>query len=263
MTRSSTAAEQLERFAAGLDLEADGTPPGLFSGQGEGLATRFGIYRNNMRESLIGALAVRHPVTERLVGRPFFAALAEAFIARHPPRSPVLMQWGNALASFTEGFEPAASLPFLPDMIRLEAAMTQSYHAADASPLAPEAFAQLAPDVLADLRFSPHPALGLLRSRYPVATLWEAHQGPNAPEPLRDWNAEDILITRPAMKVEVRRLPEGCAAFVDCLAAGRPVAKAVDAALADAEAFDLATAFAIIIQSGSFSACQLPGERHA
>lgn len=260
MSRGISAEDQLRRLADGLDLLSGGVPEGLFSGTDRLVSSRFDVYRNNVREGLIGALAVRHPVTERLVGRPFFTGMAEAFISRHPPSSPVLLEWGDELADFVEGFEPAASLPYLPDVVRLEAARIRSYHAADILPLRAESYARLAPENLPAVVLTPHPAMNIVRSSHPVATFWHENREGSVPGPIRDWSGQDVLITRPALTVELRLLPPGAAVFIGTLAAGSTMAESLDVAMRHDPGFDPAGALAIIIQSGSFSACHIKKE---
>ncbi|WP_318530149.1 MULTISPECIES: hypothetical protein [unclassified Rhizobium] len=63
--------------------------------------------------------------------------MALAYAERHPPRSPLLLFYGDDFADFVATFEPARDLAYLPDVIRLEAARGHAYHAADAVPLEP------------------------------------------------------------------------------------------------------------------------------
>ena len=56
------------------------------------------------------------------------------FIARHPPQSPALVEFGGAFALFLAAFEPAGSLSYLTDIARMEWARHAAYHAADAAP---------------------------------------------------------------------------------------------------------------------------------
>lgn len=91
-------------------------------------------YRNNVAVSLGQALGRRFPVIQRLVGDEFFAALARAYLAADPPRSPVLMEWGAGFADFLAGFRPLAGWPFMADVARIEWARGLAFHAADAPP---------------------------------------------------------------------------------------------------------------------------------
>ena len=103
----------LESFAAAL-LDPDRPAPvGLSTWNGSDPAARFGVYRNNVAVSLIGALADTFPVTRELVGAPFFDAMARCFVAAEPPRSPVLAEYGNTFPDFVSTFPPAAGPEWL------------------------------------------------------------------------------------------------------------------------------------------------------
>ena len=118
---------------------ADGDPaahPRALTGRA---AARFRVYRNNYRHGLARQLAEAYPVVERLVGDAFFAATAQVFLHAHPPRTRSLALFGAGFAEFLEGFPPAASVPYLADVARLERARLEALHAADADPLAPAA----------------------------------------------------------------------------------------------------------------------------
>ena len=80
-------------------------------------------------------------------------------------------------------------------------------------------------------------------------------------EPIETWIAEDALIVRPYLDVEVRLLPPGGAAFLRALAEGRSLGVAADAALADDAAFDLTGSLAALIGRGLTIGCP-PSEPH-
>ncbi|MDP1007294.1 HvfC/BufC N-terminal domain-containing protein, partial [Klebsiella pneumoniae] len=84
---------------------------------------------------MINALATAYPVTLQLVGDEFFHAMASIFVQAHPPTSPLISQYGSTFAQFIQGFEPAASVPYLADIARLERLRVCAYHAADCTPL--------------------------------------------------------------------------------------------------------------------------------
>lgn len=131
-----------EAFAAAL-LNPDLPPPtGLCARNGSDPSIRFAVYRNNVIFSLIDALADSFPVVQMLVGETFFRAMAREFAYQYPPRSPVLAQYGADFPGFIGDFQPAASLPYLADVARLEYAYIQAYHAADAAALPASQFAQ-------------------------------------------------------------------------------------------------------------------------
>jgi hypothetical protein len=112
-------------------------PHGVTAHTGAPHARRFAVYRNNVVTGLIRTMKTRFPATERAVGDEFFAAMAHAFVTAHPPRSPILMTYGDDFPAFIAGFPPAADVPYLADVARIEAARTRAYHAADADAIEP------------------------------------------------------------------------------------------------------------------------------
>src|SRR6267142_259761 len=127
---------------------------------------------------------------------------------------------------------------------------TRSYHAADATPLDAQHFATLDADAVGDIRIDMHPSTEVVRSAYPILTIWAMNSGEQELAPIENWRGEDALISRPYLEVEVRALPPGGAAFLLALAAGRPLGQAAEAATADDPNFDLTGNLAGLIGSG-------------
>lgn len=177
-------------------------------------ARRFAVYRNNVAHSLAQALARRFPVIERLVGATFFAAMAREFIAAHPPRSPVLQEWGGAFPGFLTTFPPVAALPYLADVALIELARGQAYHAADARPINPDRL-----PTRSALRL--HPSLRMLHLTHPGVSIWQANQ-PGRDGRVKAAGCETALIwRRPDFDVAVKALSPLDAAFLDALREGR------------------------------------------
>lgn len=218
---------------------------------------RFAVYRNNVTVSLINALRAKFPATERIVETDFFAGMAKAFVAAHPPRSKILHTYGDDFGDFIARFAPAATLPYLADVARLEAARTRAYHAADALPLDIAAFTAIDPDVIGNARLTLHPSLSVIRSRHPVVTIWMMNAGEVELAPIDENHGEDALILRPQMQVVVRKLPPGGAAFLRALASDLTLADSVARAAEDDRRFDLTVSLAELIQSGATTACTL------
>jgi hypothetical protein len=241
-------------FARAL-LEAEhALPDGLTAWNSARPERRFAVYRNNVASALIGALASRFPVTEKIVGEAFFAGLAQAFIAEHPPKSALLLGYGDDLAEFVEAFGPAAELTYLPDIIRLEAARSRAYHAADQMPLEPRKLEGLNGDVLAALKFVFHPSVSVVSSIHPIVTIWAMNAGEMELSPIEPWCGEDALVVRPHLTVEIKRLPPGGARFLTSLISGETFVAAAEIALDAEPAFDLAANLAGALQSGAVTA---------
>lgn len=135
------------------------------------LPDRLKVYRNNIVGSLTDILLSGFPVIEALVGKDFFEGMARSFILKNPPTQGCLTFYGYGFAEFIEGFKPAESLPYLPDIARLEIAMNDAYYARDDGPLTGEALAGIAPEALADTVFPLRHAVQLLTSPYPLHAI--------------------------------------------------------------------------------------------
>jgi hypothetical protein len=238
------------QFAKSL-LQADLPPPDVLRApDGADAGHRFGVYRNNVVVGLVRALETRFPVVARLVGSEFFRAMAHVYVTEDPPRSPILFRYGSSFPAFIEAFPPAAGLPYLADVARLELARGSAYHAADARPLPSEAFATLDADQLAGTGVRFHPSAVFLTSRYPVVSIWRAHQGEGDPR-RSSLEPEAALVIRPARDGEVHALPRGGYQFLTALAQGASLARAAAIATSEVPAFHPVKNLAVLIEAGA------------
>ncbi|NWD68143.1 putative DNA-binding domain-containing protein [Pseudomonas gingeri] len=238
------------RFSAALLDTSQACPPGLCSANGADPASRFAVYRNNVQSSLINALADSYPVVMALVGEAFFRSMAGLYVQHFPPVSPILNDYGQDLGSFIQGFAPAASVPYLADVARLERLRINAYHAADATPLSPEQIGvYLAdPETLNRLQVHLHPSVTVLNSSHAVVSLWEAHQGEGPLEQLDPTQAEAALVLRRHWQVEVFKIDIGTLVFVQSLQNGCPLELALAYAYDASAAFDPSHALALLIR---------------
>ncbi|WP_202948101.1 HvfC/BufC N-terminal domain-containing protein [Caulobacter sp. AP07] len=230
------------RLAAFAEALLDPTippPEGLIGPDGRPSAKRFAVYRNNVVLGLVETLKAAFPVTRRLVGDDFFAGMARVHVARAPPASPVMLDYGAEFADFVGRFEPAATLPYLPDVVRLERAWTEAYHAAEALPLSPGMLTEIPQEDLLRARLLLHPSVRMVRSAFPVVEIWRMH---DQVEALRGVDlgrgGEDALIARPKHDVELRSLPPGAADFVEALLARATIGEALARGLSADSRFD-------------------------
>ena len=226
-------AELQTAFRAALLDRAEPTPASLKSHNTHRPDRRYAVYRNTVLFNLIEALQSRFPVAARVTGDEFFREIARRFALLSPPRSPVLLTYGDDLPDFVERLDGIGDLAYLPDVLRLERAWSQSYHAADAASAPADALAALAPETLGDTRVALHPAVRLLRSAFPVVTIWAMNQDGAEVRPIVDWSGEDALVVRPSLAVDIIRLPPGGFAFLASLQGGATLGDAVDAAFAE------------------------------
>jgi len=235
-------------FAKSL-LKAEQPPPSVIrSSNGGDPERRFSVYRNNVVVGLVRALEARFPVVLRLVGEDFFRAMAQAYVTQDPPRSPILFRYGSAFPDFIAAFPPAAEVPYLADVARLELARGRAYHAADARPLSADAFASLDADRLAVTGVRFHPSVEILTSPFPVVSIWRAHQQQGEPR-LANFEAEAALVLRPDLDVEVHLLPRGGYQFLSALQQGASLARAATIAAAEAPTFHAVKNLSVLIEA--------------
>ena len=130
-------------------------------------------------------------MAKKLVGPDFFNALAEEYATRFPPVSPLLAQYGNGFADFLENFEPVRQVPYLPDMARLEWARS----VAQSKIVLPSDLISTEDDILQALHLPVKhtPGATLLKSPYPIGTIWTHHQQ-EKPDPVPHWDGETIAV---------------------------------------------------------------------
>ncbi len=229
------------------------TPDGLIGPDGAPSDKRFSVYRNNVMSSLIDALAANFPAILRLIGDENFVVLARDFVIQNPPEVPMLFLYGERFAAHLEQFQPLADYPYLADVARVEFAWLQSYHAADESVLDSAELADVAADVVGGIKFSPHPATWVFRSKWPAATLVSRNREEGDCSDIDLTAGEDVLITRPFLDVAMRILPPGGYEFTTGLAGGATLEEAAGSALAVVEDFDLPGQIAGMLECGIFS----------
>lgn len=213
-------------FAQAVLDPAAPVPEGVIDPLGRPAPRRFDVYRNNVAASLVAALEDGFPVVQKLVGEAFFKAMALVYLREEPPDSPVLMGYGAGFPAFLERFPPVAHLGYLPDVARLDLALRESYHAADAEPVPIEVLARLGSEALLARRVRLAPSLRLLRSRWPVQSIWCANRE-DGPPPVTE--PQDVLVLRPVFDPRPHRLGPGQGQVIAALLAGESLGAALEA----------------------------------
>lgn len=205
------------------------------------------VYRVNVAQNCIKALAGAYPILRKIVGADFFDAMAWSFVRAHPSRSGNLARYGAEMAGFVCGFDPARDLAYLPDVARMEWLAHRAYYAADPAP-----FNQAGLRGGAQLRPRLAPACALLTSPWPLARIWRTHQDDyrGSLDGVLGGGREHVLVCRPRWRVQVQALALGDWIFLDSSARGRPLGEAlVRATLGDAD-FDASLALARWVDAG-------------
>jgi len=242
-------------FTAAL-LDSHGDLRAEIVADGIGADDRLAIYRNNVVEGFIKALAIGFPVLERLVGADYFRQLAAEFQRAHPSRRGDLHHIGQPFAAFLKSRFAASEYAYLPDVAALEWAYQEAQIAADAPALSADAFREVAPEQFESLRFVFHPACALARSEYPIVRIWFANQ-PEAEEgEVIDLGsgADHVIVRRTASNIEFVCLSAGEFAALEMLSTGGSLGEAFEMAQAADSTFDLAAALSRFVQLQLFTA---------
>ena len=216
----------------------------------------FAVYRNTVMKACIDALEANYLSVARLVGRDWFRAAAAIFARDQLPADGVLMDFGEGFSAFLCGFAPAAGLPYLADVARLDRFWTEAHGAADALPVDAARLARLQPESLMECRLAPHPAARWAWfGEQPVFSIWQRNRLADADVPaVLDWHAEGALLTRPEHTVGSFAADRADCAFLDACAQGRGFGDAIEAALqADPQA-DPGAVLARLLHSGALTA---------
>jgi hypothetical protein len=213
----------------------------------------FAVYRNTVVKGCIDALQANYPVVARLVGEDWFRAAAAIYVREALPADPTLLRYGSSFADFLARFEPAADLPYLPGVARLDRFWTEAHAAPDQGALDSAAVASLAPEALAATVLHPHPAARWAWfADAPIYTIWSRNRADSAPAADLDWQPEGALLVRPRDAVEWIGLDTAECEFLDACAAGGTLGEAAQAALHAQGDADLAQLLATLIRAGAF-----------
>ena len=218
------------------------------------------VYRNTVAKGCADALAGLFPAVAAVVGPDWVREAAIRFAAAHPPARASLIDYGEAFPDWLADFEPAADMPYLPGLARLDRMWTEAHLAADADPLEPQALAGLTPEDFAVVRAVLHPSARLAAFDDGTPTLWAALRAEGGPpaELALDAEPQAVLVVRPGGAVTHHILTPGALAFLIACAAEESLGEAAAVALAEEPDLDLSQAFAALIAAGAFSALTFP-----
>jgi hypothetical protein len=239
------------------DLQSDMTSTILDAAAAERLAPRhldslaqperLVLHARNFRAGLTAALASTFSGTQRLIGEGFFAFAAAQFLTAHPPRDPIVAQYGSDFPRFLSGLPALAKSPWVADVARLEWAIQSLSDIRPAPALetsallhASDAHLDWSPSAL--LFTAPSPAADLLDPDGDLGALDLAH-------PCR------LLLASTANGIAQHHLSVAAWAFLYALQAGLPLSAALEAT-AQTE-FDPAATLSLAVRLGCFAAYQL------
>ena len=255
MIASGALARFQDDFARALLAADDAVSPALATLTAQ---PAFVVYRNTVMKGCIDALQANYPAVNCIVGEEWLRAAAAIYVRNALPDQPTLLHYGAGFAGFLANFEPAAELPYLPGVARLDRFWTEAHAEASVAALSPAAITQLTPGHLIHARLQPHAAARWAWfADAPVYSIWSRNRSDDVVSADIEWQAEGALLTRPHDAVQWRRLDRAGCAFLDACAAGATVAEAAQAALAAQTDADLGRMMASLLEAGAFSRLDL------
>lgn len=238
-------------FMHALLATDDAAPPALATLTAQ---PAFAVYRNTVMKGCIDALQANYPAVTRLVGEEWMRTAAAVYARDALPVLPMLLHYGANFADFLAQFEPAAALPYLPGVARLDRFWTEIHVERDEPVLDSTGIAMLASGNFFRARLQPHAA-----TRWawfddaPIYTIWSRNRADIYAEAELDWRPEGALLTRPRDAVQWVALDRAGCAFLDACAAGDTITDAVQTALAVQGNADLARLMTTLLGAGAFT----------
>jgi hypothetical protein len=246
---------ELQRDFADALFAPEGREP-AFAIDPVAAAERMDVYRRAVFANYRKALAATYPVVQRLVGVPLFDAAVVAYVRTHPSGSGDLNDYGDDFGLFLAGYPPAAGLPHLCDVARLEWAIDEVNRATDSATTPDRVLAALAAvpaERLPGLSLRLSPGCRLLRSDFPILSLWRANQ-PNREGDdgvPREAASEALLVRRDVDGIALERLTGAEFAWLATLAGGASFAAAIEAAMNRDPGFDLGRTLHAYVGNGT------------
>ncbi len=229
------------------DILSDRVPQSThrIGARGLGPAERLEIYRNNCRIGFHDALLAGFPVLCALVGADYFRQLAREYQQLHPSPAGNLAHVGQELPAFLQQRHDGTQYDYFSHVARLEWAVQEILLAADHAPLDLARLALVSQADYGELRFKLHPAIRLAQSKWPIVTIWEAHQPGHDPTGIDlASGSEQAVVRRSGRSVEMFRLPPAEYAALQSFHQELSLSAALDEALGVDAGFDLPAALA-------------------
>ena len=177
-------------------ISADAAPPAALLAESEPSATltgaeRLRVYADAYFWRLHDVLAEDFPRVTAILGAARFADVVREHLTTHPSTHFSVHHVGRELAAT---IARRADVPsYVADLARLEWARREVFGAPDAEPLTVEALRAVAFGEWPHLRFTPIPALTLVRAGWPVHEVWSGTDAVcvSAATCIRVWRGQD------------------------------------------------------------------------
>lgn len=205
---------------AALHGEGDAGLAALIAANGLTPGSRLRIYRHSSEEIHLAALRTTYPATLALAGGTFFEQAALDYRRAHPSRSGNLQEFGAVFAEYLGSLPQAHTVPYLPDVARLEWLRQEVALAADAEPLSQAAIGDSPMAAGITARITLHPSVRLLTSRHAVLTIWGYAMHPSNERLALPPYGENVVLWRQDGEVAMAKMDAARARCMQALAQG-------------------------------------------
>jgi len=221
---------------------------------GIALENRMKVYRNNIVRGLSDAAMAALPMTRKLVGEAFLEQAMRHYVLQNLPEEGNLTLYGMGFPDFIKEYEPARHLPYLSDFTRLEWAWEAAYYADDDRALDPVLLADISEEKLLHLVFAFRSSFSLLDSVFPLDEIVDFCRADEAEEmhELSNKGAK-LMVFRPDLKVEIRKLDESEYKFLKLLQQGQTIERVVVTLLESDPNFNITDLLQKHLRLGTFS----------
>jgi hypothetical protein len=186
---------------------------------------RLDVYAEGYFARLLESLSADFPATRKLLGENLFGKLVADYLKSFPSRSFTLAAAGASLAEFSTAHFLLEANPGLPDLIRLEWSVIESFYAAEEETLDPARLATLGETEWAEARLRFNPSVRLLFLKWNLIEAWKNRW--NESESIVPAVPTPVLVFRRDGDVEVEALAPAEFRCLEALAAGACLADAL------------------------------------
>ena len=228
MKQTPSLAELQEQFFNSV-MDDDGAVSAWVVNHGLPATQRMQIYKHIVESTLAEALTTSYPAILALVGADFFELAADRYMRCHPPESGNLQSYGVHFPAFLSDMQEAASLPYLPDVARLEWARQQTYLAADAPFLSNVEVAQrLQAAEENPVRLCLHPGVRHVDSAHRIFDIWLYCMEASDSRLQLAGDGQSLLLWRDGAQVTMQVMDAACMVFLQHIEQGMHIYRAVD-----------------------------------
>ena len=135
---------------------------------------RVNIYADAYFYRLLECLGEDFPTTLAVLGEDNFAALVRGYLLEYRPTEPSIVYAGLYLADFLNRHPFSERWPFVAELARLERAVLDVFHAADAPALRVEALRAIPSGEWPAVKLRAHPAVEIVHGEWRITDLLDA-----------------------------------------------------------------------------------------